>query len=517
MTHNRYFLPLAVLLISLILPNWTGAQRLKPEAEAAKAVPKEWRNIKHLPRGFPKDFQPKIAANAPDGQGGFVEFDKRPSAEKLADLRKRAEKGYLLDYYFLPREERYRKGPGLTGDELLRDIRSGKFPQDCKHVNFIYGFYVENVRRYYILYRVSGDSYYADQIVKYAEGMQWFLDHRPEQVIPAERRNSPLANPMAEIPHEPAAMANFFPHANAARLLLEEAKKQKAKGGDPRVKKAKAFLTIATKWMDSQINGPFPKTYDRPRGNKPAPTFEAGKTTMELVRKYHLPRRAAFVIEYTPWNQTFFYFATLAATARALKDLGVIEKTDRYDEQAELYTRICRVAMTIFQRESDCVINDGKPYLFHRHTPLRDGKNRFLLGHPMFGAEDTAHSQSGALNLPYLWEAGPEFGCTDALLTGYANAMLYTLEDPTTKNRRGKPWPRAHINSPWYLAATGRKDRPAPRLGERYYALLPFTPKLIVANRRYSRRDRGRANLPELLMLYGGHIYRRATARRNEK
>jgi hypothetical protein len=30
-----------------------------------------------------------------------------------------------------------------------------------------------------------------------------------------------LPDPVAEIPHEPAALANFWPHANAARLLLE--------------------------------------------------------------------------------------------------------------------------------------------------------------------------------------------------------------------------------------------------------------------------------------------------------
>ncbi len=495
-------------------PTASDAQRFRSEKEARKALPEEWRTVKHLPNGFPSDFQPELAASAPDGKGGRIEFGERPSAERLAGLRKRAEEGFLLDYYFLPREERYRKGPGVTGDEVLSDIRNDKFPKDCKHVNFIYGFYVENVRRYYILYRVSGDPYYVDQIVKYAEGIQWFLDNRPEQLLPAERRDTPPADPVAEIPHEPAAVANFFPHVNAARLLLEEAKKDGVGAKDPRVVKAKAFLLTAMKWMDSQIKGLFPKTFDRPRGNKPAPTFVAGKTTTELVEKYQLPPRAAFVIEYIPWNQTFFYFATLAAASRALNDLGEIERTDKYQKDAELYTRICQVAMMLFQRESDCVIKDGSPYIFHRHTPLRDGDNKFLLGHPMFGAEDTAHSQSGAINLPYLWEAGAEFGCTDALLAGYANAMLHTMDDPSAKHRNGKDWPRAHIDSPWYLAVTGRKDGPAPRLGQMYFGLLAFTPKLVQVNRRYMHTDRGRGNLSELLFLYAGHIYREAMARR---
>ena len=503
----------SAILFLLLAPVIAQAQRLRSEEEALQALPVEWRSVEHLPSGFPADFQPELAAVAPDGKGGRVAFGKAPSAEELAGFRKRAEEGYLLDYYFLPQEARYREGPGLTGDEILGDIRAGRFTEDCKHVAFIYGFYVENVRRYYILYRVSGDPYYLDQVVKYAEGVQWFLENRPQQLLPAERRDSPPSDPIAQIPHEPAALANFFPHVNAARLLFEEARKHGAAAGDPRVTKGKALLETAVAWMDSQINGPFPETYDRPRGDKPAPSFIAGRTTTELVEQYRLPRRAAFVVEYTPWNQTFYYLATLAAAARALDDLDEIERTDRYASQAELYGRICRAAMMLLQRESDCAMRDGQPYFFHRHTPLRDGENEFRLGHPMFGAEDTAHSQSGAVNLPYLWEAGPQFGCSAALLAGYANAMLFTLEDPSTKHANGKDWPRAHIDSPWYLAASGRKDEPAPRLGEMYYGLLAFTPRLVEVNRRYSGNDRGRANLSELLLLYAGHVYREAASR----
>lgn len=502
--------PICLLALSILFPAATlRAGKLRSDAETARALPPEWRNVAHLPDGFPSDFQPVLAARIPDGKGGALDLSQPPSAGYLAELRRRAERGELFDYYFLPRDERFRKGPGLTGDELLADLKSGKFPSGCKHSNFIYGFWIENVRRYHFLYRVSGDAYYAEQTARYADAALWLLEHRPEQFLPAGRRAKPPGEPMAAIPHEPAALANFFPLTAAARLLLEEARADNAPAGDERVRRARRYLETAVKWMDSKINGPFPETFGRARRNRPAPAFTPGPTTKQLVETYRLPPRAAFTIEYTPWNQTFFYFVTLAAAAEALEDLGAIEKTDRYAAHADLYQRICRVAMERFQVESDCAIRDGKPYLFHRHTPLRDGANEYRLGHPVFGAEDLAHSKSGALNLPYLWEAGPEYGCTGAILAGYANAMAHTLADPTaTKKGKDQPWPRSHLDSPWYLAATGRARGPAPRLANGYYSLLAFAPELLTLNRRYTRNDAGRGNLRELMFLYAGYLYR---------
>jgi len=103
------------------------------------------------------------------------------------------------------------------------------------------------------------------------------------------------------------------------------------------------------------------------------------------------------------------------------------------------------------------------------HTPLRDRESQMRLGFPMFGAEDNVHSGSGAINLPYIWEAGKEFGVSEALLAGYANTMVLTLDDASTMHKNGKPWPRNHLDSPWYLAASGRRDSPASRLGNKYY------------------------------------------------
>lgn len=91
---------LLVACFLLCIPLLSKAQCFRSAKDAAKALPERWRHVGHLPNGFPADFQPVLAASAPDGKGGVIEFGKAPTAEKLADLRKRAEQGYLLDYYF---------------------------------------------------------------------------------------------------------------------------------------------------------------------------------------------------------------------------------------------------------------------------------------------------------------------------------------------------------------------------------------------------------------------------------
>jgi hypothetical protein len=131
------------------------------------------------------------------------------------------------------------------------------------------------------------------------------------------------------------------------------------------------------------------------------------------------------------------------------------------------------------------------------------------LGFPIFYGEDIAHSGSGAINLPYIWEAGEEFGVSEALLAGYANTMVLTLADPsTTHKRRGNPWPRNHLDSPWYLAASGRRGRPAIRSGSKYYHLMAFSPRIVVLNRRYSQRDPVWDDENNLRRLHAGHLYR---------
>lgn len=338
---------------------YTGkkAYGLYPEKEAATALVDEWKSLKRLAPGFPKAVSDALvpAGNIPDGSGGTFDIARPPSQEVLARLKTDFQKGVGLAWYFLPRVERYRKGPGLTGDELLEDLKSGKFPEDSVHVSFIYGFYTQNVTLYYWLYRASGDPYYVDQIVKYAEGVEWLLENRPQQLIPAARRDQPLENPVAEIPHEPAAMANFWAHVNAARLLLERASAEDASADDPRVRKAKQFLDSVVNCTASQITADY-KELALKRGQTPQ-RFEAGVRTLEIREKFGIPARAAQTIEYTPWNQTFFYFAVLAAATNAYEDLQAIEGRTSYQDRIDLYRNVVRAG--VFPISSTCIRRAG--------------------------------------------------------------------------------------------------------------------------------------------------------------
>ncbi len=389
---------------------------------------------------------------------------------------------------------------------MLRDLEAGDFVEDSKHVTFIYGFFTQNVNTYYQLYRVSRDSDYIEQIVNYAEAVQWLLKNRPQQLLPTERRQEPLEDPMEIIPHEPAALANFWPHVNAARLLLEVARARQASPSDPKVLQAKGYLRTATRYMASQVSSEY-RPWARKRGEEPI-AFEPGTNTLRLQQEFELPPRAAQVIEYTPWNQTFFYYATLTAAAKAMEHLQVLEGNRNYQALIELYTRIVQAGLHTLQTQNICVVREGVPYFFHMHTPLRDGESRTRLGFPMFAAEDNAHSKSGAWNLPYVWEAGEQFGCTTALLAGYANTMVLTLDDACMTHKNGKAWPRAHLDSPWYLAASGRTNHPASRLGNAYYHLMAFSPDLVAANRPYSEKDAIWDEPNDLRRLYAGYLLR---------
>jgi len=156
------------------------AYGLYDEAGVAAALPKQWRGVERLPHGFPPEVSDTIQLTSaiPDGEGGVKEIAGLPSPDQARVIKNQVSRGCQLAWYVLPGEVRYRHGPGLTGDEVLGDIKSGRFVEDSKHVTFIYGFYTQNVATYYQLYRLSGDPYYVDQIVKYAEGVEWILTCR---------------------------------------------------------------------------------------------------------------------------------------------------------------------------------------------------------------------------------------------------------------------------------------------------------------------------------------------------
>ncbi|MEM7143615.1 MAG: hypothetical protein AAF591_00680 [Verrucomicrobiota bacterium] len=491
----------------------TKAYGLYDEADTAAALPDAWKNIQPLDR-FDTTISGALtpAAQIPDGTGGSFDISQPASADLLAALKEEYGKGFGLGWYFLPKEQRYREGPGLTGDELLSDLKNGKFDENQGHPSFTYGFYTTNVTKYYRLYRLSGDPYYLDQIVKYAEGIDWLLANRPQQLIPLERRSQPLSDPVAVIPHEPIALANFWAHANAARLLLECARSEELDPSHPSVQKARQFLATAVKYMASQITADYQDLSPK-RGEDPVP-FEPGAKTLALQEKFTLPNRAAQIIEYTPWNQTFFYFATLAASCRALEDLQAIEGGSRYQPTIDLYRNIVRAGIWNLEDENICVVRDGVPYFFHMHTPLRDKEPKTRLGFPMFGAEDASHSGSGAWNLPYIWECGEDFGVSPALLAGYTNALVATLDDPATTHKNGKAWPRQHLDSPWYLAASGRENHPYKGTKGRYYTMAAFAPEIVAADRPYARNLRVWEDEKDLRRLYAGHLYRTWIQRR---
>ncbi|MEM9481541.1 MAG: hypothetical protein AAGA58_17975 [Verrucomicrobiota bacterium] len=446
------------------------------------------------------------ASVIPDGAGGTFDISQPASAEVLASLKKEFQAGEGLAWYFLPKEERYRQGPGLTGDEVLNDLKSGRFVEDGKHVDFIYGFYTQNVTKLYRLYRASGDPWYLDQIVKYAEGIEWLLENQPQRLLPLERRGASPKDPVSTIPHEPAALANFWAPVNAARLLLERAKEARLPANDSTVLKAKRLLGLSVQYMASQITADY-KDLPLRRGEAPVP-FEPGVRTLELRENFGIPARAAQVIEYTPWNQTFFYFAVLAGATRALEDLQEIEGGIAYQSYIELYRNVVKAGMWSLQNENICVVREGVPYFFHMHTPLRDKEVKSRLGFPMFSGEDVSHSTSGTWNLPYIWEAGEDFGVTPALLAGYANAMLLSLREAAMTDKKGNPVPRMHLDSPWYLAASGRENFPWSGMKGRYYALMPFCPEIVAANRPWSRNNNIWENPGELNRLYASYLYR---------
>jgi hypothetical protein len=486
------------------------AYGLYDEAEAAAALPAEWKNVKPLDSFDGVSAPLSVAAQIPDGAGGTFDIAAKPTDAVLTALKAQFSDGFGLGWYFFPKEPRYRSGPGLTGAEVLSDLRTGKFPEDAGHPSFTYGFYTQNVTLYYRLYRISEDPYYVDQIVKYAEGVEWTLANRPQQLIPLQRRE-PLEDPVATIPHEPIALANFWAHANAARLSLERARAAGHKSNHSSVGKAEQFLKTIVKYVASQTTADF-QPFARRRGDEPT-EFVPGKKTLALQKKFDIPDRSAQIIEYTPWNQSFFYFSTLAATAIALEDLQAIEGSFRYQSLIDQYRNIVRAGIWNLEDENICVVREGIPYFFHMHTPLRDRESKTRLGFPMFGAEDVSHSGSGAWNLPYLWECGEEFGVRTALLAGYTNAMIATIDDRSSINKKGEPWPRQHIDSPWYLAASGRENFPFKGINGRYYPMMPFAPEIVAADRPYARNLKVWSDEMDLNRLYAGYLYRLAMDR----
>lgn len=96
---------------------------------------------------------------------------------------------------------------------------------------------------------------------------------------------------------------------------------------------------------------------------------------------------------------------------------------------------------------------------------------------------------------------------TSALLAGYCNTMVVTLDDNSMKDKKGRAAPRSHLDSPWYLATSGRKNFPSPGMKNHYYPMMPFSSEIVAANRPYTKKCVWE-DPADLNRLYAGHLYR---------
>jgi hypothetical protein len=197
-----------------------------------------------LDKGFPR-YQPlTIATEVPLPGSSVMQLDQPASSADLTTWKNAivaADLAYLA-YFYVPNStspwlDRWQNGPGVTGDEFETMGADGQFPpdDDIGHVEWIYGMLWKNVRRYYVAYRLSGDKYYIDQLLKWAVGMDWVVENKPYLFFPiGPDRDDAIANGVTvnDIPFEPAGGSNFMAHAYSAMLALEYVQDNP---GDPNV------------------------------------------------------------------------------------------------------------------------------------------------------------------------------------------------------------------------------------------------------------------------------------------
>ncbi|MHC4543292.1 MAG: hypothetical protein ACYSYL_02035 [Planctomycetota bacterium] len=158
------------------------------------------------------------------GEDSDIKLDEPVSPEVLREFKKQIQQGYNLQYFvFDPKHPRYREKHGTSGDELMEKIAEGGFPADekCLHVDYIYGWFWQNCKRYYVMYRLSGDTYYIEQLTKYAEGMDWILANRAHILYPKERRANLGKVTVDMVPWETAAASNFIAHVYAGQKVIQ--------------------------------------------------------------------------------------------------------------------------------------------------------------------------------------------------------------------------------------------------------------------------------------------------------
>jgi len=465
-----------------------------------------------LREGFPKSLHVPIHKEVPLPGGETLRLDTPVSDERLAEWKEQFRSGEALRYFFIDvhnRSGRYRTGPGLTGDEFVEVVQSGRLPvDDLGHVEFIYGCLWQNVRRYYVAYRLSGDPFYIEQLLQYARGMDGVLTDYPEVFIPqgkrAEFKKQGLTVDM--VPHEPAGGSNLMAHAYSAMLAMEWVK---AHPDGPRAaewtRRAGHNLDQVARYMASLLG----KTADPKTG------LPAGVRDWLYVHE-----------TYSPWNQCYMTFAVLTASALAMEDFQRLTHTESYQSTIDTYLKVVRTANAVLVSNSDTCILDGKPYLFMQHGPtfLPEHGNRgyhfhgLLNGHPLFyGGEDIPHSGSIAWNLLFIWEnAGDRVGASDALLAGLVNALVDYVMGHPVQDEKGVVFPSNHFHSPWGQANVPEKWRTRKwfgRLGkiqEGYDGYVVWNPGFRLGMETWKiRRPR-----QDLFVHFAQRIYRVAADRR---
>ena len=482
--------------LPLFKPGFEYSETKKPnelysERQTKKALPEVWLDVKRLEK-FPENLGGtiKVQRSVPDGDGGSVDFLFPPSGEDLKALEEN------LD---LP-----------PSKEMMEGVREGRY-EGKKTTIFLHGEMGNILKEYYRRYRVTSDRKYLDEIMGYADVVQWMLDHTPQNFLStsslrdldADEQRAMIENPVAAFPDEPSAAMMFRAHALSAWLLLESVENrqvaEKAKRSD--VELAYRHINLIVAYMESAVNGPdFRERFGKGFKDRD------GKNTKRIAKEFGIPMRAAQFIEHEAWNRTWDYCAVLAMTASAinhLERLGLKTSNSELGRTADLYQQVVRAAVDTFQRENICVVKDGIPYVFHQYIANRDNRpgtdpEVFRLDFPVYEGEDTGHCGSGARNFTMIWDAGGEghFGVSEALLAAYGNGYTLYLNSPASM-KDGQPWPGARIDSPWSMAARGINDKPAPNINFHYYRLAPFSPYVVASMRQYTSRESAKAKNPK--------------------
>ncbi|PHR86412.1 MAG: hypothetical protein COA78_38010, partial [Blastopirellula sp.] len=471
-------------------PLQLGKKIKRTDEEALKHLDPKWHDVKPLPETFPEDFKLQLNGISDSGKSEAYNFNQPISPDVLARLQSKGKEAMVHRFYFAPKDPRYKNGPGLSGREFLEDVKKGTVREDLGHVAWIYGELKINMMNDYWLYRITKDPWFLEDIMAFADANQTMLEQNSKLFLPGGQRETGTFNYQTD-----TQIQHVHAHFISARLLMERVMANGGKASDPDYIKAKQYFDFAWGLVGKNIMGSAPETFGRAKGNNPLPAFTPGSSYRYITEKFKIPGFLAFKIEYEPWNGSASRYLPLVHAALAAENLYQISGDKSYQTLSQTFERFVRAYMHMFQKGNHCVIDqEGQPYIWVYHTPGRDTENRknprygFFRGHPLFGAEDNGHSGAMARNLPYVWEAGPRFGCSTALMAAYANSMADVLHNPNSR-KNGKVHFHSHIDSPWMRAKYRPHGYAGKHPGTLYVECLAFSPDLLSGIRKWKGKD----------------------------